>query len=61
MGFTFKVRNSKEMIDFIRSQRPDQLQKNRELSQVFAEKHRGSSILVAQALLDKIMPRAEDF
>ncbi len=61
MGFTFKVRNAKERIDVIRSQRPNKLQKNRELSQVFAEKHRGSSILVAQALLDKIMPRAEDF
>ncbi|MBC7458330.1 MAG: hypothetical protein H7235_08640 [Bdellovibrionaceae bacterium] len=54
IGLTFKVRNSQEIIDFIRSQRPDQLQKNREFTQVFAEKHRGSSILVTQALLEKI-------
>lgn len=54
IGLTFKVRNSQEIIDFIRSQRADQLQKNREFTQVFAEKHRGSSILVCQAILDKI-------
>ncbi len=54
IGLTFKVRNSQEIVDFIRSQRADQLQKNREFTQVFAEKHRGSSILVSQAILDKI-------
>ncbi|MBC7753182.1 MAG: hypothetical protein H7Z71_03020 [Moraxellaceae bacterium] len=56
ISLTYKVRNAAEILDFVRSMGPDQLQKNTELSQIYAEKHRGSSRLVALALLEKLKP-----
>jgi 3-deoxy-D-manno-octulosonic-acid transferase len=54
IGLTYKVRNSTDIIDFIKAQTPDQLQKNRDFTQVFAEKHRGSSILIAREIMKQI-------
>ncbi len=51
-GLSFKVSNSFEMMNFIRSQKSDQLQKNQKIIQEYAEKHRGSSILVSQVILN---------
>lgn len=51
LGLTISVKSTSEIINFLRAQTPDRLQKNKKIIQEYAEKQKGSSILVSQALL----------